>query len=228
MNISKNFYFRSITRVVISLLVIFLFSMAFSSVSVSSLDESLVKNMVHQKCSNSYTRNVSLDSNHAFENVILFNRSYISLEDIDCNNIQEYEYDVSIFWNIPDLRSTVATAFLSMPILYSLILSTPFLGLYDNKKVNYRLKKYFRFAEINILVPSISLTLFYVLEVLTRLKTSTYVQIPGFVLFLFIVIPLYSINKKKVELECINQNEKKFIIGLALVTVIFWIVRLMV
>lgn len=225
MNIRKNFYFRNMFRVLTGVFMIFLLSTAFSSVSVSSFDESIVENMVEQKCSDSYTRRVPLDSNSGFDNVIKFNGSYIPLSQVRCDYIDRYEYDVGAYWNIDDLRSSVATAVLSIPVIYSLILTTPVLGLYDTRNTKHHLKRYFRFAEVNVLAPAISITIFYIVEVLARVVLSNYFTLPLLVPFLFIVLPVALINRQKIQMEDLTLKEKKFVAGLAAATVLFWIIR---
>jgi len=223
--IKDNFYFQNIVQVLVGVFMIFLVSVAFSSVSVSTFDESLVENMVNQKCSDSYTSKVPFDSNVGFDNVIRFNGSYIPLSEVNCEYIDRYDYNVGAYWNLDDLRFSTSTVVLSMPIIYSLILSTPFLGLYNTRNSKHHLKKYFRFAEVNVLVPGLSMTLFYVLEVFTRLITSSYFKLPTFVSILFAIIPIYMINKQKLKFEKVSQKERKFILGLLIVTIIFWSAR---
>jgi len=225
--IRNNFYFQNMVQVLVAILMLFLVSTAFSSVSVSTFDESLVENMVNQKCSDSYTSRVPFDSNAGFDNVIMFNGSYIPLSQVDCDYIDRYEYDVGAYWNIDDLRFSAATSVLSMPIIYSLILSTPLLGLYNTRNSKHHLKKYFRFAEVNVLAPGLSLTLLYVLEVFTRLIASNYFKIPDIASILFVIAPIYIINRQKLRVEELTQKEKKFMIALAVVTIVFWASRLL-
>lgn len=206
---------------------IFLVSVAFSSVSVSTFDESMVENMVNQKCSDSYTSKVPLDSNVGFDNVIRFNGSYIPLSEVNCQYVDRYEYNVGAYWNLDDLRFSTATVVLSMPIIYSMILSTPFLGLYNTRNSKQHLKKYFRFAKVNVLVPGLSITLFYILEVLTRLISSNYFKLPSIISIFFAITPIYLINKQKLKTEEVSNKEKKFMIGLSVVTVIFWSSRIL-
>lgn len=214
-------------RVLVTVLILFLVSVTFSSISVSAFDESLVENMVNQKCSDSYTSKVPFDTNTSFDNVIMFNGSYVPLSEVNCNYIDRYKYDVGSYWNIDDLRFSAATVVLSMPIIYSLILSTPLLDLYDTRNSKHHLKRYFRFAEVNVLAPGLALTLLYVLEVLTRLIASNYFKLPSIVSILFVIVPICAINKQKIRVEKLTPKEKKFMIGLAMTTIIFWTVRLL-
>ena len=70
MDLKDNYYLRNLSQVILVVFGIFVFATAFSSVSTSSFDESMVQNMIEQKCSNSYTQNVPMDSNVGFDNVI--------------------------------------------------------------------------------------------------------------------------------------------------------------
>lgn len=225
MDVAGNFYLRNISEVLISVFLIFLFTVAFSSVSTSSFDESMVEGMVEQKCSNSYTQNVPLDSNIGFDNVIKFNGSYIPLSQVDCEYIDRYKYNVGAYWNLDDLRQAIGTAVLSIPVIYSLVLATPILGLYNTRNTKHHLKRYFRFAQVNILVPTISVTIFYIGEVLLRLIFSGYLKIPYLIFLLFLIGPVSFINKGKIETRQLSEKEVKFMAGMLTAAILFWLVR---
>lgn len=225
MNVAGNFYLRNVSEVLISVFLIFLFTVAFSSVSTSSFDESMVEGMVEQKCSNSYTQNVPLDSNIGFDNVIKFNGSYIPLSQVDCEYIDRYKYNVGAYWNLDDLRQAIGTTVLSIPVIYSLVLATPILGLYNTRNTKHHLKRYFRFAQVNILVPTISVTIFYIGEVLLRLIFSGYLKIPYLIFLLFLIGPVSFINKGKIETHQLSEKEVKFMAGMLTAAILFWIVR---
>ncbi|EGQ43353.1 MAG: hypothetical protein J07AB43_13440 [Candidatus Nanosalina sp. J07AB43] len=129
------------------------------------------------------------------------------------------------YWNLDDLKESIGTAVLSIPVIYSLVLATPILGLYNTRNTKHHLKRYFRFAQVNILVPMISATIFYIVEVLLRLIFSGYLKVPYLIFLLTVIGPVSLINKGKIESHRLSEKETKFMIGMLTAAILFWLVR---
>ena len=115
---------------------------------------------------------------------------------------------------------------ISIPVVYSLVLATPVLGLYNTRNTKHHLKRYFKFARANIVLPAVSVAVFYVSEVMLRLIFSNYIRIPLIMLLLALLAPILTANKKMVDRTNLSEKEVKFMAGLMMASILFWIIRL--